>query len=143
MPKVRIYIATNYKSPAQRGGRSKYILEFILQSGEPVTREEFLECEGTQQGAVLATILTALKRLKKRVDITIFLEKCTVLNAWKNGWVEEWSWNDYKSKKGTPIKDAEKYKQIVDNIVDNGHQLQVEEGLGEYEMYLKSELEGK
>ncbi len=143
MPEVRLYIATNYKSPAQRKGKTKYILEFILPSGEPVTREEFIEHGGTLQEAVLDTILIALKRLKKRVNITIFLNKCAVLNAWQNGWVEMWRWNDYKSKKGTTIKDAEKYKQIVDNIVENGHQMRMEEGLGEYELYLKSEMEEK
>lgn len=136
--KVNIYIATTWTSPAQKNGKVMWIVEFIKKDNTPETREGILPVEGTEMEAVLEGLKAAVSILTKNCSLRGFMRKNGVLNAYQNGWISKWKENDFKNSKDVDIKHKEKWKELLELL--EKHKYELEEGIGEYELYMRNEL---
>ena len=114
MFKVNIYIETTIKGPAKRDGAYIYILEFVRESGEPVTRQEVKHLEDTTENElVLRAMISALNRLTKNCEIRINTQCHHVLNTVQNLWHIQWEKSDWINSKGKEVKNKELWQQYV------------------------------
>ncbi len=135
---VNVYIATTWTSPAQKNGKVMWLVEFIKKDNTPETREGILMIEGTEMEAILAGLKTAISILTKSCSVRGFMRKNGVLNAYQNDWISKWKENDFKNSKGEDIKHKGKWQELL-KILEK-HEYSIEEGLGEYAMYMDSKM---
>lgn len=136
--RVSIYIADTWTSPRQKTGTAMWLIVFIKKDNTPETRQGILHLEGTKTEAVLTVLKEAVGILNKECQIRVFMRNNGVLKAYKNKWIENWKENDFKSSKGVGVKHAEKWKEMLETL--QKHQCEFEEGLGEWELYMKTEM---
>lgn len=142
MFKVNIYIATTWKSPAQKEGAAAWLVEFTKKDGNIETRPGegpgVMRLEGTETSAVLTALTEAVKILSKSCEIRIFTLNDRILAPLKNGWLERWKGNNFQTAKGKTVKNSEKWKELGKLL--EKHTLEIEKGLGEYSYILNTEL---
>lgn len=136
--KVNIYIATTWTSPRQKTGTAMWLVEFIKKDNTPETRQGILTMEGTETEAVLTALTAAAGILNKECKIRVFMRNNGVLKAYKNRWIEKWKENDFQSSRGVGVKHAEKWKELLETL--QKHKCEFDEGLGEWELYIKTEM---
>ena len=123
MKKVDIYIYTEYKGSLAKGsGKWHVLLEYITKTKtgyEPATVKEFgVEEEITKNRLELIALDAALAHLVIKCNINIHINSEYVENAFKNGWVDKWANNNFKSK-NKPIRHADLWEKIVHNACVN------------------------
>lgn len=114
MFKVNIYIETTIRGPSKRDGAYIYVLEFVKESGEPVTRQEVKHIKDTTENElVLRAMISALNRLTKDCEIRINTQCQHVLNTVQNLWHIQWEKSDWINSKGKEVKNKELWQQYV------------------------------
>lgn len=113
---VNIYINTSIRGPRRRAGKYMYILMVETSKG-PADLGKMESSESTTENqANLLALEAALKRLKTQTDLTIWTECSYVAAALRNRWFEEWSKNDWKTVRGTPVADSEIWRSIQEML---------------------------
>lgn len=114
LKEVRLYIETSIRGPRRQTGAYAYVLEYRAAAG-PVTLTEVKAIpDTTEHQSLCMGILAAVKRLKS-CDLTI----CTssgYIQAVFECWMDNWIANGFKTAKGEPIKDAEKWQEIAERL---------------------------
>ena len=119
--KVNIYIETD-----EAGVRKQYrgygaIVEFVLKSGAPETREDYGLEEATGNQIVLLALIEALKRLTKPCSITIYTNNRYVSENIRLGRIYEWFANGWKTVRNEQIANMKEWKELLPLI--EGHEL--------------------
>ncbi len=83
-----------------------------------------LMCDGVQKeisGANQSTtnnimeitaVLEALKLLKYECEVTIYSDSAYVVNAFKQGWLENWVKNNWRTASKDPVKNQELWEEL-------------------------------
>lgn len=108
---VDIYIETSVKGPARRRAAGMYLLQFITDSGDAVTRDGIIYREQTTENAlVLELVAEAFSRLTRACSVRVNTECAHVLNAMHNHWLPQWRKNGWVNAKGKPVANAGLWK---------------------------------
>lgn len=140
MQTVNIYVDTSIKGPRRRPGSYMYILTVQTNAGTADAGDKKRMDETTENQATLTAIETALKRMKKPSHIILWLECNYVAAAMQNEWYKQWKEKDWKTARGTPVADAEKWRSIL--YLLNGHSFEVRlKEQHTYREWMRRELE--
>lgn len=111
MFEVKIYIETSLKGPLRTGeGEGWYaaVVEYRKKDGEIETREDFVRAEKTTyHKSVLCAFLKSLKRLNKECVLEVHTDSTFLNNNCKNGNLEMWKTNGWKTIKGENVAHKE------------------------------------
>lgn len=126
MKQVNIYISKTQKSPKRQNGSGCYILETETPKGTE-RRKGFVELTNeTANSAEIVLITEALRRLNQKCRLTIYTETGQVGVAVESGWIEKWKRSGWKTEKGTPVHDREKWDAMSRLLI--GHEFHFETG---------------
>ena len=116
MFEVKIYIETSLKGPLRAGeGEGWYaaVVEYRKKDGEIETREDFVrDKKTTYHKSVLCAFLKSLKRLNKECVLEVHTDSTFLNNNCKNGNLEMWKTNGWKTIKGENVAHKELWQQI-------------------------------
>ena len=116
MFEVKIYIETSLKGPLRAGeGEGWYaaVVEYRKKDGEIETREDFVrEEKTTYHKSVLCAFLKSLKRLNKECVLEVHTDSTFLNNNCKNGNLEMWKTNGWKTIKGENVAHKDLWQQI-------------------------------
>lgn len=121
-----------------------YLLESPEKKGntrDNRNRMEFLE-DSTENRLTLYALEGALKRMIRPSTLYLHIPCNYVAAALQNGWAKEWEKNDWKTRKGEPVKDVEKWQSILDLL--NVHTFEVVWGKQHiYSDWMKRTMKGE
>ena len=123
MQTVDIYIDTSIKGPKRRNGSYMYIIAFTTAAGTADTGIKVDLEDTTENQATVYALEAALKRLKKPCKITFYLECPHVYAVLQKRWYSDWKENNWMTKKGKPVSDMEKWRNI--EYLLNKHEFEV------------------
>ena len=103
MKKVNLYI----EAQVEHGfGSGLYVVEFIKQNGEPVTRTKVSSGNYSRLSMTLRALIGGVSILKEPTQIKVFTSNTVIKNAIKNGWMHKWKDAGWKNNKGQQISCA-------------------------------------
>ena len=137
--KVNIYIDTGIKGPKRRKGSYLYIVAIQTAKGTADIGNMVTVEDTTENQATLKALETALGRIHKPCDLTIYLECNYIAGVLQNGWIDEWKKNDWKTVKNEPVKDAEIWRRIEELLVIHDYEIRLKEP-HEYREWMQREL---
>lgn len=119
MKEVNIYLQTTVRGPRKvKHGIGMYVIECVV-NNVPHTVHEKIKYENTYEVImVLDLLIRALERLTQNAKIRIFTQCEHISSAFKCMWFIKWEKNQWKNEKGIEVKNAEKWKQII-NLLKN------------------------
>lgn len=139
MFEVNIYIETSIHGPAKRDGSYMYLVEYIKDSGETVTRQGSGVIEdSTELELALTALVDAMGRLTKPCEIRINTQCQTILNTISNHWHIQWEKNGWNNAKGKPVKHSELWQQYRN--LSGRHLILIENTMHSYKSWMQSEL---
>lgn len=138
--KVNIYTDTTAKGPGRRKEAAGiYIVEFVLKTGEPITRKGIVwQQDTTENEMTLTLIYFALKTLTKSCLILINTSCPHVLNVMNNNWLGTWKKDNFQ-KNGRPRANAGLWRSIS-SILDDMKGYVVTDQEHSYKSNMKYEL---
>lgn len=72
-------------------------------------------CENTTNNQMeLTAVIKALEKLKEPCDITLYSDSAYLINAFTQGWIENWQHNGFKNSNKKPVQNVDLWKQIID-----------------------------
>ena len=69
--------------------------------------------ETTNNIMEMTAVLEALKALKVECEVELYSDSAYVVNAFNNGWIENWKKNGWKNSKKEEVKNKELWQEIV------------------------------
>lgn len=117
MYQINLYIETSAKGPSKRKSVGMYVLEFIRENGEPVTRNGLIYMDAvTEDRMVLELLLEALKRITKSCSLAVFTANGHVFNVIKFHRLSQWEKNGWKNAKGKTSTNMLLWQQIKEYL---------------------------
>ena len=97
---VSIYIKNRWQGSFRGNGKAIGLIEYIDKTGARHSRnaKEIVE-NGTKQELELKICVSALRALKKKCQVNLYIDSSYIENALKNNWLTEWA-NSGWSRKG-------------------------------------------
>ena len=141
MFQVNLYIETTNKGPSKRKAAGMYVLEFIRENGEPVTRNGVLWMEAaTETQMVLQLFLEALKRVIKSSSIAVFTTSEHLFNVINYHRLSEWEKRGWTNSRGKTSGQMLAWREIKEYM--DMHVITVTAAEHEYnKIYMKGILE--
>ena len=68
--------------------------------------------ETTNNKMELTAVIEALKKLKKKCNVTLFSDSSYVVNAINQGWLENWKNNGWRGADKKPVKNIELWQEL-------------------------------
>lgn len=62
----------------------------------------------------ITAVLEALKLLKFECEVEVYSDSAYVVNAFNQGWIENWKKNNWKTASKAPVKNRELWEQLYD-----------------------------
>lgn len=62
----------------------------------------------------LTAVIDALSILKEPCRVKLHSDSAYVVNAFKNGWIEKWQKNGWKTSNKEPVKNEELWKKLIE-----------------------------
>lgn len=138
MQDVNIYIETSFHGPARKDGEYLYLLECI-RNGAPATREGRGAMErATENQLALTALAEALSRLNCPCELRIYTACQHIINAMQNSWARQWQKNEWRNAKGTPVKNADLWEKILQEL--DPHRYLFTDEHHEYRQWMQSEF---
>lgn len=135
MDVVHLYAESGNVAPRNLARKTGYVLEYITKNGRTVTRERFTDREGTYNAVTLQMIVEGLQRLVHPCEVHIHTQNRYILTTMSTR-LEEWKENGYRTARGDPVANDEKWKQIA----ETEHLLVPEPGNHTYLEWLLNEM---
>lgn len=112
---VSIYIETSFKGPATKRAAGAWIVEYVLETGQPVTRGGILYADKTGENELaLRLIEKAFSILTKTCCVLVYTECGHVLRTMQNHWLAQWRKNSWINAKGKLVRDAEAWNRCAE-----------------------------
>lgn len=110
---INIYIETTARGPREQMGAYLYVVERIMEQGEPDTKAGFCYQMGTENKMVLIALIRALGRIEEPASIRVFTCCGHVLHSLQNHRPVQWHKNGWKNAKGKPVHNAELWERVL------------------------------
>lgn len=88
----------------------------ILRYGEHELELSGGERETTNNRMELTAVISGLKKLRRRCDVTIYTDSKYVADAFLQGWVWNWMKKGWKKSDGKPVLNPELWKELITEI---------------------------
>lgn len=137
MQVVHIYAECGSVAPRSLLRKTGYVLEYVAQSGQTVTREQFKEREETYNAATLQMITEGLQRLNRPCEVHVHTQNQHVLLMMDTK-LEEWVQNGYQTARGKPIANKAEWEALQDAAKE--HLVVIETGEHPYLEWLQCEM---
>lgn len=139
LKKVDVFIGTSIRGPSKGTGRSMYSMRGQKKDGTPhESKPRIAQYEqATESRLVLYAIRDALPRLNYISEVIIHTECGYVAAAFNQHWPEQWQENGWKNKRGKDVADSILWSEILQELEESGHLIQVEEGKHEFSDWMK------
>ena len=114
--KVKIYADGSARNNPGRGGYGA-IIQFMDSSGQ--LHEKELSCgfiETTNNRMELLGIIRALEKLNRPCDAEIYSDSQYVVNAFNKKWISGWKKRNWKTSKGTPVKNKDLWERLIKQV---------------------------
>lgn len=115
-----------------------FLIECIVKE-TPVTKDETVCVTMTRNQAVLASLIMALRRLKKACRLDIYLDSQYVA-AGLNGRMDCWIANGWENSKNKPIENAVEWQILAQLLKGHEYRVHLREDHS-YKNWMKSKLE--
>lgn len=139
-PKVNIYIETTVHGPAEHGGRGMYLLEYVLRTGDPVTRYAVTEWQDWKENELVLNLMAAaLARINTSCIVTVCTTCGYVRDTIETERLERWSRNGWITARGREVKHRKLWQRIAE--LTEAHLVFVETGPHSYRKWMRTELE--
>lgn len=135
MDVVHLYAESGNVAPRNLTRKTGYVLEYITKTGRTVTRERFTDREGTYNAVTLQMIAEGLQRLVHPCEVHVHTQNRYILTMMSTR-LEEWKENGYRTARGDPVSNDEKWKQIA----ETEHLLVPEPGSHPYLEWMLNEM---
>lgn len=113
MDRVNIYIYAEKKGFQKESRGAGYILELEREGKPPVTLTDFtMIVDATNNQADIRVVIAALERMTKPSELCIYSMSKYVAAGYTCNWVKEWKKNDWQTKQGKPVSNAEDWKRL-------------------------------
>lgn len=110
---VEIYIETSLKGPAIKAAAGEWLVEFVMENGDPVTRSGIVWKEkSTENALVLELLRDALAILTKSCSVRVNTRCGNVLNSINSHWVDKWKKDGWANAKRKPVGNAGLWQQV-------------------------------
>lgn len=122
MKNVKIYIYTSIKTLKRNNGAAGYVLSYTTQNNKEATlsKIEYLT-NMTNHESELEILSRALSRLNtKDLLIEIYADSLYLENSIYN-WIPKWELSDWVTVKGKPVKHAEEWQRILEQLNGNSY----------------------
>ena len=103
---------TIYTDGACSGNPGKGGWGAILMSGSNKKEFSGFEKETTNNKMELTAVIEALKRLKKPCNVQLYSDSAYVVNAFTQGWLENWKSNGWRGADKKPVKNIELWTEL-------------------------------
>lgn len=137
MQVVHIYAECGSVAPRSLLRKTGYVLEYVTQSRQTATREQFGEREETYNAATLQMITEGLRRLNRPCEVHVHTQNQYVLLMIDTK-LEEWTQNGYRTARGKPIANKEEWEALQEAAKD--HLVVIEPGGHPYLEWLQCEM---
>ncbi len=84
----------------------------ILIYGEVKREYSNSEVETTNNRMEVMAVIEGLKRLKYPCKVDVYSDSAYLVNAFVNGWVNEWEKSNWKKADGKPVLNTDLWKQL-------------------------------
>jgi len=112
MKEVVIYsdgaCANNQERNNNRGGWAA-----ILKYGKHEREVSGGEKNTTNNRMELTGVIEGLKLLKEQCSVTIYSDSSYVVNAFKNGWIENWKKNGWRTSNKKPVENQDLWQELI------------------------------
>lgn len=130
MREVNIYLVSGIPHMQKKSGYVAYCLEYYSSGSKypaTLTNVEKVE-EMTGMCAELEVLLKALKRLNEKCVLNIYTESSYLnMGIGERRFVDKWAKNDWKDGKNVAIKNADKWKELLNSLNGNLYQVFLKE----------------
>lgn len=137
MKQVNIYTQTSIRRPQKGNGWIGYVLETQTEKGIATLTDFKLFENVTRHQAEILSLTTALERMIKPSEITVFTDSLYVVNAIAS-WLEQWQQNDWTNARGEPVAYREEWERLLE--LAKPHKVTVKNEEHSYSDWMKSEL---
>ncbi len=72
------------------------------------------EVYATNQRMELVAAIEALKCLKRPCKVALYSDSAYLVNAFKQGWLDKWQANGWKTSKSWPVENRDLWEQLLD-----------------------------
>ncbi len=79
-------------------------------------------CENTTNNQMeLTAAIEALSKLKEPCEVELYSDSAYLVNAFKEGWLEKWQLNGFKSSNKKPVLNANLWQKLIE--LNNTHKI--------------------
>jgi len=107
MKKVQIYTDGACSGNPGKGGWGA-----ILRYGEKEKEISGFEAETTNNRMELKAAIEGLKALKEECEVELYSDSSYLVNAFNQGWLENWKSNGWKNKNRDGVKNVDLWKEL-------------------------------
>lgn len=128
MKEVSIYTATSIRGRWEKDGYIGYVLEYYAEGNKyPKTLPGYEQVSGLNENrAELEALIRALTHMQEKCVLTIYTESDYLYQGLAEpGYVKAWVKNGWKTKKGTEVKNRDKWQKLMELLHGNLYTLQL------------------
>lgn len=80
------------------------------------TKKEFAGCEKdtTNNRMEITAVIEGLKRLKEPCDVTIYTDSAYTLNAFEQGWIDNWILNNWRTSNKKEVQNQDLWQKLLE-----------------------------
>lgn len=110
---------TIYTDGAARGnpgpGGYAAVLEYIDSRGISHTKEVFAGCGMTTNNRMeLVAAIAGIRCLIMPCEVILYSDSKYLVDAFNQGWIKKWQNNEWKKSDGTPVKNIDLWKLLIE-----------------------------
>lgn len=128
MKEVSIYTATSIRGRWEKDGHIGYVLEYYAEGSKyPKTLIDYEQVSGLNENrAELEALIRAITRMREKCVLTIYTESDYLYQGLAEpGYAEEWIKNGWRTRKGTEVKNRDKWQKLMELLHGNLYTLQL------------------
>ena len=62
----------------------------------------------------ITAVIEGLKKIKEPCDVTIYTDSAYTMNAFSEGWIDNWILNGWRTANKKPVKNAELWQELLE-----------------------------
>lgn len=108
----KLFSVTIYTDGACSGNPGAGGWGAILMAGDKKKELSGFDSETTNNKMELTAVIEALKALKKPCNVELYSDSAYVVNAFIQGWLENWKANGWRGADKKPVKNIELWQEL-------------------------------
>ena len=108
MKKVELYTDGACSGNPGAGGYG-----IVLIFGDYIKEFSGFSAETTNNQMEITAVIEGLKKLKEPCEVTIYTDSAYTMNAFSEGWIDNWILNGWRTANKKPVKNAELWQELL------------------------------